>query len=240
VRLGAFALTDINISISATPVSASIPGTSIDFVDVLGGDRTLTVFRADASWRFWRGNGIDFSWYDIDMRGRRTINAEIRFGDRVYPINSTIDSRVRTNIYKFDYSYTFRRDKPHQFSALIGAHIMRVQTSLSASGSMFQSEESFSATAPLPSFGLGWKARWTDRFSSQVIVQYFGISLEEDKYSGHFVDFLAAAQYRFSQRFGIGAGYNLFKLNAQFKGKRLILDFDQGYNGLLTYLFAEF
>src|SRR6185503_14731733 len=156
------------------------------------------------------------------------------FGDHTYPINSTISSQFRTNIYKISYQYTWHRDEKHEFTALLGLHIMRFSTSLSATG--VGSTEGFSVTAPLPSFGLGWRAKWTDRFSTRASVQYFGISLEGGKYSGHFTDVLIAGEYAIWQSGGIGVGYNRFDLSAELKQTRK-LTVDYSYNGLMAYVF---
>jgi hypothetical protein len=236
IRLGGFLISDIGIKLGLSTISGSRAG-EIDFADVLGGDTTLNVFRADARWNFKGGHGLDFSWYDIDLQGHRTIDRTIDFGDQEFPINTNVDSRVRTNIYKVSYGYTFWREKPHSLTALIGAHITRIQTKLSAASINRESE--FNATAPLPTIGLGWNARWTDKLTSRVVVQYFGVSLES-KYSGHLVDSLAVVQYRLTRNFGLGTGYNRFDMNAEFEGRFLRLEFKHNYSGWLAYGFVEF
>ena len=146
------------------------------------------------------------------------------------------ESTVDTDIYKLAYGYTFRRGTPHEFTALLGAHVMDMQVGMNAAS--LSRDRDFNATAPLPVIGFAWKGRWTDRLTTQLVVQYFGISVDDDKYSGHFVDALASVQYRLTGTFGLGVGYNRFDLNADIKNNGRRLDFEHTYNGLLAFLFA--
>jgi hypothetical protein len=237
VRLGAFLLSNVTTRLQLNSAQGQI-GSNLDFAGALGGDTAVNVFRADANWAISGPHGVDASWFDIDLRGQRTLSADIAFGDEIYHVGATLESRFRTNVYKLAYSYTFHRDERHEFTGLIGAHIMNFQASIRAVN--VGQLEQFSVTAPLPSFGLAWRARWTDRFNTRVSLQYFGISLNEDKYSGHFTDFLAAAEYRITSRWGVGAGYNRFDLNGNFRAGSYKLSAKYGYNGLLAYVFASF
>jgi hemolysin activation/secretion protein len=237
IRLGAFALSDINTSLRLDGSNGSI-GSDIGVADRLGGDTKLNVFRADGSMVISGNHGIEFSWYDLNVRGDKVIDTSINWGDTVYPVNAEIKSQFRTNVYRLAYTYTFHRDQRHEFSGLLGVHLMNFQTSLEAVN--LGKAERVSATAPLPSFGLAWRARWTERFSTRASLQYFGISLEEGKYSGHFTDALATAEYRFSKSWGVGGGYNRFDLSGAFKPGKLKLTMDFTYNGFLLYAFARF
>jgi len=236
-RLGAFAVTNIDTTMSLTS-SGGQGGTVIDFGNTLGGDTSVTIFRADADWFISGPHSLAASWYDINLTGHRVIDREIHWGDNVYPINADIDSSFRTSIYKLSYGYTWRKGEKHEITGLIGAHIMRLSTKLSITN--VGSSEGLSVTAPLPAFGLGWTAHWTDRFDTRATVQYFGISLDEQQISGHFYDVLLAAEYRVSSHFSVGAGYNRFDLNADVTRGPLTLSVKDAYNGFLIYLGAHF
>jgi hypothetical protein len=237
LRLGAFLLSGVNTQFQLSNSTGAI-GSNINFANTLGGDTSVSVFRADATWAISGKHGLDFSWYDIDLRGRRALSADVVYNGQTYTLGTTVESRFRTNVYKLSYGYTFHREGRHEITGLLGAHIVNFQTSLSATS--LGKFDLFSVTAPLPSFGLAWKARWSDRLNTRLSLQYFGISLQDDKYSGHFTDFLAATEYRFTDRMGVGAGYNRFDLNADLKSGSHKLNAKYAYNGLLVYLFANF
>ena len=190
LRLGGFLVSGVTTRIQLGTAQGSV-GSQINFADMLGGDTSVSVFRADARWGISGPHSLEASWYDLDLHGHRTLTANLTFGGKDYMLGTTVDSRYRTNVYKLVYGYAFYRDARHEVTGLVGAHIMQVQTSISATS--LGQFENFSATAPLPSFGVAWKARWTDLFSTRLAVQYFGLSLEKGKYSGHFNDVFAAA-----------------------------------------------
>lgn len=237
LRLGAFALSSVNTTLRLDAPNGSL-GTSVNLADKLGANQTLSVFRADADWDISGPHGIEASWYDIALKGTKQIDTSIAWGNQVFPVNTTIITRFSTNVYKLAYSYTFHHDAKNEFTGLFGFHIMQFKASLGTSD--LGQVQRFSVTAPLPSFGLAWRAHWTDRISTRVSMQYFGISLESGKYSGHLTDFLASAEYRFTKVFGLGAGYNRFDLTGAFKPNNLKLSVSYSYNGLLLYAFARF
>jgi hypothetical protein len=239
LKLGAFLVTDINTTLSLRTASGG-GGTLIDFGDTLGGETSADIFRFDANWTIKGPHHLLGSWYDINLDGRRVIDREIEWGDQTYPINATIDSSFDTSIYKLSYGYTFRRGQMHEYSALIGVHVMRLGTRLSVSGgSTAASTEGFEVTAPLPALGLGWTAHWTDRFQTQAIIQYFGISVD-DKIEGHFMDFLVSAEYQVSKHFSVGAGFNRFDIDVDATRGPLTLSLENTYNGFLLYIGANF
>jgi len=237
LRLGAFILSDVQ-TVFRLDARGLPPGTDLDFADNLGGDSSLSVFRFDGSWNFHGRHGLDAAWYDIDQKAQTVLSKTIEYNGQTYTIGATVQSRFRTNFYKVTYHYTFYKRERHEVSGLLGAHIMKVYTSigLANTGSL----ESFSVTAPLPSFGLAWKAAWTERFSTRASLQYFGISYDEGRYSGQFTDLMATAEYTIGHGAGLGLGYNRFDLKLDLAKGIHNLNMHYAYNGLLAYVFARF
>jgi len=237
LRLGAFLVTDIQTTFGLRNENTGQGGEFIDFGDTLGGETSVNVFRADADWYFTGAHFLQGSWYNINLTGRRSLDREIHWGDQTYPISATLESQFRTQIYKLSYGYTFRRGERHEFSALIGLHVMSVETALTAPN--LGRAERFEVTAPLPAIGLGWNAHWTPRFQTRATVQYFGISLD-DKIEGSFVDFLLSAEYRVNKNFSVGAGYNYFDLDIDAHKGPLTLSVTDSYHGFLVYVGVHF
>lgn len=237
LRLGAFLVTDIQTTIGLRNNNTGQGGDFIDFGHTLGGETSVNVFRADADWYFSGPHLVQGSWYDIKLSGHRTLDREIHWGDETFPISATLDSEFRTQIYKLSYGYTFHQGDRHEFTALIGAHIMSLETSISAPN--LGRAERFDVTAPLPALGLGWNAHWTPRFQTRATVQYFGISID-DKVEGQFIDLLFAAEYRLNKNFSLGAGYNYFDLDVDAHKGPLTLSVTDSYQGFLVYLGLHF
>jgi hypothetical protein len=239
IRLGGFALQDIKTSMRLDGSNGQI-GDNVDFEKTLGGDDNLTVFRVDADWRFAPKHRVQFAYFDIDMSASKTLSANINWGDDVYPVNARVDSGLRTSVYKLNYAYSFYRNQNHEVAGQIGAHITKIEAfiGLPSAGK----KEGGDVTAPLPVIGLEWKAKLGEKWFSQVSYQYFGVSLEDDKYSGDLSDFLAVVNYRLSRHWYVGGGFNRYVLNAELQGtnKKLKFTLKHEYNGFILHLGANF
>lgn len=237
LRLGAFLVTDIETTIGLRNNNTGNGGDFINFGETLGGETSVNVFRADADWYFTGPHLLQASWYDINLSGHKTLTRDIHWGDEVYPISATLESGFRTQIYKLSYGYTFHQGERHEFTALIGAHIMSLDTNLTAPN--LGKAERFDVTAPLPALGLGWTAHWTPRFLTRANAQYFGISVD-DKIEGQFIDLLLVAEYRFNKNFSLGGGYNYFDLDIDAHKGAFTLSATDSYQGFLVYVGFHF
>lgn len=237
-RLGGFAVSNIKTELSLSNSSGQV-GDKIEFAKNLGGDDSLNVFRFDGEWRFAAKHKVQLSYYDIAMDASKVITAAIKWGDVIYPVNTTINSNFQTTVYKLNYAYTFYRNQTHEINGQIGAHITSIEAGLSSTN--VPKREGVEVTAPLPVIGLEWNAKLSDRFSTQVSYQYFGVSLEDDKYSGSLSDFLAVVNYQFHRNWSVGGGYNRYVIDAAVKGNRPVkLDIRHQYNGFILFLGASF
>jgi hypothetical protein len=236
LHFGGFLVSDVNADFSMSGPAGS--GTKIDFVNSLGGESSTEVFRADGAWQFNGRHRLEASWFDIDLHGHSTITANITFGNRTFVANTEITSRFHTEIYKLVYGYTFYKGPRHEFTGVIGAHIIDFHSNLTAP--RLGTGESFTMTAPLPVFGIEWKSQWTKRLSTRASLQYFTISLDENDVSGDLTDALFVAEYAFGRNWGIGGGYDRFDMECEFHRGQLTFDIEHSYDGLLSYIFVRF
>jgi hemolysin activation/secretion protein len=237
LRLGGFLLSSINTKLTLSAGNGAA-GTEVDFVNALGGSDSANVFRADGEWRFATKHKVQLSFFDISLNASRSISTSINWGDQVFPINTVITSSFKTTVYKLNYGYIFYQTPTQEVSFLAGLHITRFSTSLGASS--LGKVESASATAPLPVFGFEWKSQLSDKLSSQVSYEYFGLSID-NKYSGNLSDFQAMLEYHFSPNWSLGAGYNRYVLNAKVKMRlQSELRLRHNYNGLMLFVSTRF
>jgi len=245
IRLGSFLLSSINTRLSLTDESGN-GGSEVDFERDLGGRDSLNVFRADGEWRFADRHKVQLSYFDIDRHASKAIDRTINWGDQTYTVNTTISTEFQTMVTKFNYGYTFYRNDAgtQEVTALLGLHVTKMKGSLGATGSGLA--EGASVTAPLPVFGLEWKAKLSYGLTSHVAYEYFGISLDDDKYSGSLSDFQAMLEYQLSRHWSIGGGYNRYTSRASvisdraLNGDHLKLSVRHNYNGLMLFLSTNF
>jgi hypothetical protein len=236
LRAGAFLLSGVKVTLGLDGSGGQI-GDEINLEEDLGGDDHLSIFRADAEWRFARRHRVGLSWFDIDQQTTHTLSRDIEWGDETFPVNATVETQFRTMVSKLNYGYTFYSKGRHELTGLIGAHITKFEAGLSAPN--LGRTEGVNATAPLPVIGLEWKAQLSDRLTTRISYEYFGISIDS-KYSGSLSDFLVILDYRLGSNWYIGGGYNRYVLRASVESERLELTARHSYNGLIAFISTSF
>jgi hypothetical protein len=245
LRLGGFFLSSINTRLSLTDESGH-GGQQVDFSRDLGGRDNLTLFRGDAEWQFAANHKVQLSYFNIDRTASKAIERTIDWGDQTYPVSTTLHSEVQQIVTKLNYGYTFYRNAAHtqEVTGLIGFHITKLKVDVGASGTNLA--HGGDVTAPLPIIGLEWKARLTDKLTSYVAYEYFGLSLD-DKYKGSLSDFQAVAEYHMGRHWSVGGGYNRYTSRASVtsdrsttSGDHLKLSVRHNYNGLMLFVATHF
>jgi hypothetical protein len=81
--------------------------------DALGLDSSLTVFRADAVYRFTsnRRHRFDLSYVDLRRSATRTLQTDIQIKDQTFPVGTTVDSLFDIKIIRGAYSYSLFQDE---------------------------------------------------------------------------------------------------------------------------------
>ncbi len=194
----------------------------------------------DAEWYITPNHKLEASWFNIRQSSSHVLSANINWGDQVFPVSATINSHFNTQVYKINYGWVFSHSDTNEWAALIGVHLDQFAAGLAVAGGGPGVSQNSSVTAPLPLLGLEWRHRYSEKWSSKVSLQYFGISLEDDKYSGHLTDFLAVMDYRLTEHWSLSAGYNRFDLTAKMKTDNLHLKMEYDYNGLILAATAHF
>jgi hypothetical protein len=67
-------------------------GTNLNLEDDLGLQSSTTIARIDGHWWISRRNRLDFSVFNYNRDGTRTINETINFGDRTFAINTVLST----------------------------------------------------------------------------------------------------------------------------------------------------
>lgn len=211
-------------------------GTDIDLENDLSLDSSGTFFRADGYYRFNRKHRLDFSVYDLSRDGNTQINKQIQFGDQTFNINTQVSSELDLLILKGGYTYTFLQRDRGNLGVSLGLYT--ADTKIKLSGPSQGNVESRSITTILPVIGLRGEyeiaPKWTLRGSGQLF------KFEIDNIDGSFSDLYAGVDYKLTDRFALGLGYNkvLFDVESSksdFTGK---LDWD--YDGIMLFFKSDF
>lgn len=185
-------------------------GTLIDLEKDLGASRHLTVptvligGRISSKWR------LEFEYLGLPQSATRTIDRTITIDDTTYNVGATLQSRFKTDIYRFVVGWSPIKTDTAELGFSIGGHITNFDLSVSGQGAtgggtVTLQTRSKSQLAPLPTIGTYANYDLSEMFSLYGRIDFFALTI--DKYSGHLVDAQAGVQARFAKNFGIGAGY---------------------------------
>jgi len=204
-RLGAF-WPSIDTVVQAN-ASSGAAGTSINFESDLGfsDSKTLPIF--DASWRFADRHRLLFDYVKLDRTANATVAGEIRFGDTVFPVNTSVTSKFDSTLYSVTYLYSFFQDPQNEVAIGIGVDYTDLTVGISSNlGSLSNSK---SASAPLPVLAILGTSRWSDQWIAKIGLQWFGIKYGD--YDGTLNVANAAIQYYPVKNWGVEGGYSYYK-----------------------------
>ncbi len=158
--LGGFRTTlDSNVRVGSDRLGA---GVEIDVEDALGMETTTSEFRVDTLYRAGksRRHKLELSWMGIYRKSTKTLDEQIEIGDKVYPINTRVDSHLDIDIIKTGYSYSLLFDDRFDLGIGLGIFIMPITVGVEANK---EGKEEVSFTAPLPTINIYGSFALTDK-----------------------------------------------------------------------------
>ena len=99
-------------------------------------------------------------------------------------------------------------------------------------------QEVGAVTAPLPVLGFRGEYYFSERWRGSASIEWFG--LEIDEYDGHLQDSLLGIDYRMTEHFALGLGYNHVEIDVDATDKALRADLIWQYSGVIAYLRSTF
>lgn len=205
LRMGAYSIKRADTQFSVN-TSGGV-GTSIDYQRDLGGDSSNSIPRIDAYYRFNDRHRIDFTTFNVDRKGTRTISLDLTIGEENYSANETIHSDIDYTLYKVAYSYSFYHTPKVELSLSAGINITTYDLAFSNDGG--DKVESAGVTVPLPVFGLRVSYAITPKWSVHYITETFFIEFE-DSVRGSLYNHEINTEYRVLNNLSLGAGFARF------------------------------
>lgn len=216
--------------------SAGDPGTDVDLENDLGLNRSDSVFRVDAFYKFNEAHRIDASWFDLSRTSSKEIQRDIEWNGTLYPIDTTVNSVFDLDIYKLAYTWSFLRQDENFLGVTAGLYVADTGTTLSADS--IGAREVTSATAPLPVIGLRGQYFFTQKWSVRASGEFF--FFEQDDWEGDLVDLYLGVDYELSRRFAVGVGFNAVTFDLGVSKENFTGQLDWGYSGGLVFLRGRF
>jgi len=228
---GFAAYADFNTQLQVNSTTAGA-GANIDMENLLGLDESSLVARFDGRYAFNRDHWLEFSYYDINRDGDRTIAEDIQVGDVVIPAGP-VKSEFDTTIVKLAYRYNFVTDPRTVIGASIGIHLMAIDAKIQSES--VNVDERFKVNAPLPLLGLHGAYALSEKWKLAADAEF--LQFDVSAYHGLITDTRLTLEHDTFHNFGWGIGFNGFRVNGQIDGNSdLVAKLDYGYQGLMVYL----
>ena len=211
-------------------------GTDVNLERDLGLEGSQRVFRVDGYYRFNERHRVDFSVFDLSRNSARRIEREIRWRDRLFTIDTAVETDSDLTIYKAAYTYSFLRRPKGYMGATAGLYIADAKTSLVEQN--LGSAEVGDVTAPLPVIGLRGQYEFADRWTFRGSGEFFFVDTGDVK--GSLVDLYVGVDYQVLDYMAIGLGLNTVSVDVDTSATNYRGVLDWQYTGGLLFFKFDF
>lgn len=218
-------------------------GVPIDLEHQLGFTQA-TRFRFDGYWRITRHQRLRVAYFDASRHRSKTIDADLHFGNTTYPVGATVSAENSISVAELAYEYDFFTRDNFLLGANLGIHNIKfglalaANTRTSSSTSTVSLYQKASADGPMPLVGLAAIWRLTPQFYATLEAQFLKITV--NPYSGTLQDFAATAVWQATRHFGVGAGYDFFRIVADVNSPQFNGSLAWRYHGPRVFVSGSF
>jgi hypothetical protein len=196
---------------------ASSQGTAVSLERDLGVTSSQSVHRFAIEWRPFNRHELEANYVSADRSGFASLNREIVFQDRRYPVSADVTTTFNTSKWEATYTYWASRSDRGGVGLTLGAAGISIDASLLAQqpGQTLTITQDASTDVPVALIGAQVRYAFTDR----IVARASGATLPNvkiDVYSGRATTADARLEFRIVKGVAIGAAYNYFHLNGTF------------------------
>jgi hypothetical protein len=231
------------MTLNGTINGGAIQGTPINLEHELG-FQDVNRFRVDAYWRFTAHQRLKFMYFQADRSAFRSLDRTIQYGNVTYPINASISAENKVWIGEFIYQYDFLVREHFSLGANIGIHNLSFglrltgTTTNGSNNQSFTASQNASADGPLPLIGMSGIWRPSPKFYFTLLAQALKVTV--NPYSGSLQNYGMTAVWQPFEHFGVGGGYDYFKLSASVDKTNFNGNLSWRYSGPRIFFNASF
>ena len=229
-QLGGFrADTDTTVRLDSTTLGR---GTEINFENALGIDDSKTLPEFSFLWRINPRHGIEGSYVTLNRSGSRTLSGTIQFGDVIYPVSTTVNSKFDSDVFRVAYRYSPINENGNELALLLGAHYTTFDVAIGTPAGTLS--ESASVNVPLPTIGARGKVRLADNWHLTGFAQL--LKLKVGDYDGSLVNATAGIEWSFLRQAYAGLGYTYYRYDLESEKNDARGEFKYRFSGPSLYL----
>lgn len=170
--------------------------------------------RIDGTFRFADRHRLVFDYFNYDKTRRETLDEDVSFDDVTIPAGSFARAGLDFQLASLLYDYSVIDDTRFSLGLQIGAEWAKAEASLLAESGGERWTDRASEDGYAPVVGVRLTARPADRWLLNLQGQYLDADWGDfGDYGGSISRANAVAEYRFTDHFGLFAGYEWYKLD---------------------------
>jgi hypothetical protein len=202
--------TDVRVN----PTNGAGEGTSLGLERDLGLTSSQNVHRFAIEWRPFNRHELAANYVSANRNGFASLNREVVFQDRVYPVSADVSTVFNTSKWEATYTYWAARSDRGGFGIEIGAAGLTIDASLLAQqpGQTLTISQNASTNVPVGLIGAQVRYAFTDRIAGRASAAALP-NVKIDVYSGSATTADARLEFRIVKGIAIGAAYNYFHLD---------------------------
>jgi hypothetical protein len=201
--------------------------------------------RLDGYWRFARRHRLGFGYYQFNRDASIRLAEELTIGDEIFEVGFLTATELDLGFYTIDYLYSFYQGEKWEISGGLGAYWVDLEFSIGASLDINNDPifggpvvESTDFNGPLPYLALVFEYYITPKWLAIIKGGYF--QLEVGDIDGRLTNLGAKLEYQFTKMFGLGAGYDAFRIDADIEDRNLRSSIEYSYHGFQAYGILRF
>lgn len=210
-------------------------GVSVDFEETLGLKAAETVPVGFARWRFGERWRVEAEYFQLNRSGEKGIDRDIQWGDKVYPINASVQSKFDFSDLRVSVGYSFFKTRDKELGVGLGLHVAAYDVGLSANT---VGNEQQDVTAPLPVLSFYGQFALTDQWA--VSGRLDRLSLSYQNYDGSLTAMGLDLMYQPFRHVGFGLGYRSLYINLDAEASGRTLQLKQSFQGPLVFMNLSF
>ena len=232
----------------SSEMKVDIGDDTIDLENFLGLSENESVARLDGYWRFAKKHRLGFGYYGLRRDVTHGLSGDIDIGGQVWPYGAQVSTELNMDFFTLAYAYSFYQNEKWEIAGTIGAFWVSAETTIALAASIgcpgidcIEASERFESEtveAPLPLIGLSFDYYITPKWMATLKGGYFQLSL--DQFSGKILNLGAKLEYQFTKMFGLGLGYDGFRLNVEAEDTGDTAEIDYKYYGVQLYGILRF
>ena len=236
---GFFPSTNTKLKIDGTQV-----GSIVD-LENLGLSDDDTLWRLDGYWRFAKKHRLGFGFFQFNRDGSIRLDEQLEIGDEIFEIGFLTATELQLDFYTIDYLYSFYQGEKWEIAGGLGVYWVGLDFSIGASLDINNNPifggpvvESTDFNGPLPYLALVFEYYITPKWLAIIKGGYF--QLEVGDIDGRLTNLGAKLEYQFTKRWGLGVGYDSFRINVDIEDNNLRSNIEYNYQGVQAYGILRF